>query len=127
MLNQLGEQTSATIALNNNLSSMELDAHQQVHLIQLIREATINAIKHADATRINIECNESDGDVVVSIEDDGVGFEQNNAKLNHYGMSIMQERAVRLNGDLSIETSPDTGCKVTLKYTRSKDTHVDEM
>lgn len=127
MLNQLGEQTTATIALNNNLSSMELDAHQQVHLIQLIREATINAIKHADATRINIECNESDGDVVVSIEDDGVGFEQNNAKLNHYGMSIMQERAARLNGDLSIETSPDTGCKVTLKYTRSKDTHVDEM
>ncbi len=113
--------------LDNNLSSMALDAHQQVHLIQLIREATINAIKHADATRISIKCNESDGDVVVTIEDDGVGFEHSNAKLNHYGMSIMQERAARLNGELTIDASPKTGCKVTLKYTRSKDTHVDEM
>lgn len=127
MLHQLGEQTSAEIVLDNNLSSMALDAHQQVHLIQLIREATINAIKHADATRISIKCNESDGDVVVTIEDDGVGFEHSNAKLNHYGMSIMQERAARLNGELTIDASPKTGCKVTLKYTRSKDTHVDEM
>lgn len=127
MLDQLGEQTHAIITLDNNLSSMELDAHQQVHLIQLIREATINAIKHADATEINIRCDEEHGVVTVSVEDDGIGFEHNSVKLNHYGMSIMQERAARLNGELVIEATPAAGCKVTLKYQRSKDTHVNEM
>lgn len=127
MLEQLDEQTTAKISLNNNLSSMGLDAHQQVHLMQLIREATMNAIKHADATQIIIDCNEQSDTVTVTIEDDGIGFEPQQAKLNHYGMSIMQERAARLNGDLRFETSPERGCKITLTYTRSRDTHVDEM
>ncbi|WGY45190.1 nitrate/nitrite two-component system sensor histidine kinase NarQ [Vibrio sp. ABG19] len=127
MLDQLADQTPARITLNNNLSSMGLEAHQQVHLMQLIREATMNAIKHADATQINIDCNEQDNEVVVTIEDDGVGFDQQEAKLNHYGMSIMQERAGRLNGELRVEASPERGCKVTLTYMRSRDTHDDEM
>ena len=46
----------------------------------------INAIKHADATKIVVECNQVDGDVVVVVEDNGVGFEEHDAKLlNHYG------------------------------------------
>lgn len=127
MLETLDDQTSAKINLTNNLSSLGLDAHQQVHLMQLIREATMNAIKHADATQISIHCNEQEDRVSVTIEDDGIGFEPQEAKLNHYGMSIMQERAARLGGDLRLETSPERGCKVTLTYTRSRDTHVDQM
>ncbi|MGY2572560.1 nitrate/nitrite two-component system sensor histidine kinase NarQ [Vibrio sp. C8] len=126
MINQLKEHTSASIELSNNLSSLELNAHQQVHLMQLIREAVINAIKHADATKILVECNEVDGDVVVEVEDNGVGFEEHDAKLNHYGLSIMQERAARLNGELTVNSSLNSGCKITLKFKQSKDINVDE-
>jgi len=126
MINQLKEHTSASIELTNNLSSLELNAHQQVHLMQLIREAVINAIKHADATKIVVECNQVDGDVVVVVEDNGVGFEEHDAKLNHYGLSIMQERAARLNGDLTVNSSLNSGCRITLKFKQSKDINVDE-
>ncbi|CSI81757.1 nitrate/nitrite sensor protein NarQ [Vibrio cholerae] len=71
MLTQLSGQTDAKIELNNALSSIALDAHQQVHLVQLIREATINAIKHAKATKIKVNCQEQQGRVQVTIEDDG--------------------------------------------------------
>jgi len=126
MINELSEHTTAKIELNNNLSSLDLDSHQQVHLMQLIREATINAIKHANATKINIKCFENDGEVQVIVDDNGIGFTEHNAELNHYGMSIMQERAARLNGELMIESSPNSGCKVILKCERSKDFDVDE-
>lgn len=126
MINQLKEHTSASIELTNNLSSLELNAHQQVHLMQLIREAVINAIKHADATKIVVECNQVDGDVVVVVEDNGVGFEEHDAKLNHYGLSIMQERAARLNGELTVNSSLNSGCRITLKFKQSKDINVDE-
>jgi len=125
MINQLNEQTSAEITLTNNLSSMDLNSHQQVHLMQLIREATLNAAKHANATQITINCDEQDDEVQVIVEDNGVGFEEHDAELNHYGMSIMQERAARLNGELQVESSPGTGCKVILKFERSKDSNVD--
>ncbi len=126
MISELREHTTAEITLTNNLSSLDLDSHQQVHLMQLIREATINAIKHANATDIRITCDENNDQVQIVVEDDGVGFEGQAAELNHYGMSIMQERAARLNGELTIESSPNTGCKVILKCERSKDINVDE-
>ncbi|WP_337918932.1 hypothetical protein, partial [Vibrio cholerae] len=40
-----------------------------------------------------VNCQEQQGRVQVTIEDDGVGFDLQDHKLNHYGMSIMQERA----------------------------------
>lgn len=121
MTEQLRDQTEGEITLNNELSSSELDANQQVHLLQLIREATINAIKHSKATKIEIQCHESESEVTVSIKDNGVGFEQIDKKINHYGMSIMEERASRLGGKLVLDSSPNQGCEVLLKYPKSKD------
>lgn len=121
MIRQLDEQTEAQIVLNNQLSSLELDAHQQVHLMQLMREAVINAMKHAQASEIHVDCYEDEEHVVVTIEDNGCGFDVPQMKQNHYGMSIMQERAARLNGELFIEAAPASGCKITLKYPCAKD------
>lgn len=125
MVATLSEQTSAKIALNNKLSSTELDAHQQVHLLQLIREATLNAMKHAQADNIVIQCLDDGGKITVTIGDDGVGFEHKDEKINHYGMSIMQERAARLHADLNIEASTNEGCTVTLEFQHSKEVNID--
>lgn len=80
MVETLNEQTTAEITLKNRLSSTELDAHQQVHLLQLIREAALNAIKHAQADHIHIQCLDCDGKVTVTVSDDGVGFEHQDEK-----------------------------------------------
>ncbi|ENM5815116.1 nitrate/nitrite two-component system sensor histidine kinase NarQ [Vibrio mimicus] len=127
MLTQLSSQTEAKIELNNALSSIVLDAHQQVHLVQLIREATINAIKHAQATKIMVNCLEQQGTVRVTIEDNGVGFDPQDHKLNHYGMSIMQERAARLRGELKVESAPGKGCKVVLTYQQGEEKNKNEL
>lgn len=127
MVATLDEQTTAKITLDNSLSSTELDAHQQVHLLQLIREATLNAMKHAQADNIVIKCLEYDGKIRVTVEDDGVGFEHQDEKINHYGMSIMQERAKRLHSDLHVEASKDNGCTVTLEFQHSKEVNIDSL
>ncbi|WP_260261684.1 nitrate/nitrite two-component system sensor histidine kinase NarQ [Vibrio intestinalis] len=127
MLEQLDDQTDATISLKNELSSIELAAHEQVHLLQLIREATINAIKHAKAENIDISCVETDNHVVVTVKDDGVGMGGDNSKVNHYGLSIMHERASRLNGELKINTAFNQGCEIELTYPRVKDGDIDTM
>ncbi|MGD8231812.1 nitrate/nitrite two-component system sensor histidine kinase NarQ [Vibrio sp. TRT 1302] len=127
MTSQLAEQTDAEISLNNELSSIELDANQQVHLLQLIREATINAIKHANAQHICIQCHETDTHVLVSVSDDGVGFDQSIEKLNHYGLSIMKERASRLSGNLVVNSRANKGCEVLLEYPKIKETNIDRM
>ncbi|CAM2765470.1 nitrate/nitrite two-component system sensor histidine kinase NarQ [Vibrio mytili] len=127
MVNNLSEQTPAQIVLDNQLSSTELDAHQQVHLLQLIREAVVNAMKHAQATKIQIQCVDNNGHVRVSIEDDGIGFAHQENKINHYGMSIMQERAERLQANLEIAASTNNGCVVKLEFMNNKGPNSDSV
>ena len=121
MLQQLDDQTAVDITLNSYFATQLLDAHQQVHLLQLIREAVLNAIKHADATQIEINCIDSDDSLIVNIIDDGKGFCQQEAELNHYGLTIMRERAERLGGILTVNSSPEQGCIVTLTYNKPKE------
>ncbi|SJL84695.1 nitrate/nitrite two-component system sensor histidine kinase NarQ [Vibrio palustris] len=120
VVDQLRARTSAIINLDNLLVSFELSAQQQVHLVQLIREATINAIKHAQASHITIYCGEENGVVTVYIKDDGIGFSDPPSKVNHYGMNIMYERAQRLGGQLHIDSEPNQGCKVSITYPANK-------
>lgn len=116
LLKPLEEQTNAEIVLDNTLASISLRANHQVHVIQLIREAVLNAIKHADASEIKVECHQQDRMVNISIVDNGSGFCTNIEKLNHYGLTIMSERADRLSGDLSVISKPGEGCTVQLLF-----------
>ncbi|MGF1758279.1 nitrate/nitrite two-component system sensor histidine kinase NarQ [Photobacterium sagamiensis] len=116
MLKPLEEQTDALLIIDNHLSSLSLDAHHQVHLLQVIREAVLNAIKHAQADEIVVSCEQKDDRVDIKIRDDGLGFDPKNEKLNHYGLAIMTERASRLHGVLKINTMPGAGCEVSLTF-----------
>ncbi|KLV05920.1 histidine kinase [Photobacterium aquae] len=117
MLKPLDEQSDALLIIDNQISSLNLDAHHQVHLLQLIREAVLNAIKHAKSDEIVVTCTQHGDEISISIKDDGLGFDPHNEKLNHYGLAIMAERASRLNGELKIETSQGNGSEITLRFT----------
>lgn len=51
MLEDLQSQTPAKLTLDCRLPTLALDAQMQVHLLQIVREAVLNAIKHANASR----------------------------------------------------------------------------
>ncbi len=120
MLEPLEEQTDALLIIDNQISSMALDAHNQVHLLQIIREAVLNAIKHADADEITVNCQQTERHIDVTITDDGKGFDLNESKRDHYGLSIMQERASRLQGELKIQSGIDQGSAICLLFPLQK-------
>lgn len=120
MLEPLEEQTDALLIIDNQISSMALDAHNQVHLLQIIREAVLNAIKHADADEITVNCQQTDQHIHVTIIDDGKGFDLNESKRDHYGLSIMQERASRLQGQLKIQSGINQGSVIGLLFPLQK-------
>lgn len=117
LLQPLQAQTKASLNVDNQLLSMELDAQQQVHLLQYIREAVLNAIKHSHASQVNVYCYQDNSDIHIKVEDNGQGFDVNQPKPNHYGLGIMQERASRLGAEHHIESMLGKGCLVRLKMT----------
>jgi two-component system nitrate/nitrite sensor histidine kinase NarQ len=109
--------TSARIQLHCRLASQALNAQQQVHALQIVREAVLNAIKHADAQEIVIHCEVSaSGDNEITICDDGCGIDSLDEPEGHYGLTIMSERASRLNGTLHIRRGNAGGTEVCLSF-----------
>jgi two-component system nitrate/nitrite sensor histidine kinase NarQ len=117
LINPLRSQTRAEIQVNCALSSQALNAQQQVHALQIVREAVMNAIKHAEAQNITIDCEYAlNGYNMFTISDDGKGIESVEEPEGHYGLNIMSERAERLNGTLTIHRRPEGGTMVQLVF-----------
>ncbi len=76
--------------------------------------------KHSQAHAVRVLLRtSSDGTNTVLIEDDGIGMRERVLESNpgeHIGLSIMQERARRLGGELSIESEPGEGTRVLLTF-----------
>ncbi|GAD88613.1 nitrate/nitrite sensor histidine kinase NarQ [Vibrio halioticoli NBRC 102217] len=116
LLEKLQTTTDAEIEVENKLSSILLEAHQQVHLLQIIREATNNAIKHANSTLIRVQCLQNKEQITVSITDNGCGFDTDIEKTGHYGLSILNERSQYLNGKLTIDSEPNQGSTIRITF-----------
>ncbi|QLB42639.1 nitrate/nitrite two-component system sensor histidine kinase NarQ [Mannheimia pernigra] len=115
IVESLRPKTSAQIRLSCKLPSHMFNAQQQVHVLQIVREAVINAIKHADATEISViaESND-DGEPCLIIQNNGKSLPEKTQIEGHYGLTIMQERAAELKAEFSIQNLEDGGVKVQI-------------
>lgn len=104
MISQLQKQTTANIQLGQFEYNFQAYANQQIHLLQIIREAMINAMKHAKCQNIIVNCTTTNHQVIISIADDGIGISEKPGKENHYGIEIMNQRAAELNARLEIKS-----------------------
>lgn len=117
MVAPLRNQTDAIITLDCDIPTQALDASQQVHLLQIIREGVLNAIKHAQARKISVSCSTSvSGIHTVNILDDGTGIASLTEPEGHYGLNIMHERAARLGGELTISRPDSGGTLITMNF-----------
>jgi two-component system nitrate/nitrite sensor histidine kinase NarX len=100
---------------------VSLNASEEMQIVRIVQESLANIRKHARAqtVRVLLSCR-TPGSYALLVEDDGVGFEHTARKGQpgeHIGLSIMDERARRLGGELRIESEPGEGTRVELTYT----------
>ena len=113
---QLSEQSGMQILLNYQLTDIPLAPHEEIHLLQIIREASQNAVHHSQGSEIMISLQQDEQGVHLAIEDNGVGIPQAAEKLNHYGLAIMQERSKHLDGNIQIIARAEGGTGVYFRF-----------
>ena len=92
---------------------VDLGAESQVIAYQVAREALVNALKHAKASQIVVVVTQENGEVEVTIEDDGVGFVlEATDPSSHFGIGLMEERLRRVRGTLSIQSGENKGTRL---------------
>lgn len=120
LVQRFKNQTGIHIYLQQEWNIVQLSPSIEVEVLRIIQETLNNIRKHSQAHTVRVILrSEPQGNCHILIEDDGVGINPNGKKdktRDHYGLSIMQERAKRINGDLKIESEPGEGTRITLSF-----------
>ena len=112
--------TGLHVLLQCDAGPLHLPTNMELNAFRIVQEALTNIKKHATAYIVRVLLtHDDDGNIYILIENDGKGFDQRKIHSRdgkHLGLTIMRERARHLGGDLKIESEPDEGTRVELKF-----------
>ena len=81
-------------------------------LFLIIQEAVANIVKHAGAGLVSLSLLEDENRVIMSISDDGCGFDDSSRRQGAYGLTTMRERAEKLGGLVEVISRPGAGTTI---------------
>ncbi len=122
VVDRFRQETGITVYLQNQWRSFVLTPNQEVQVFRIIQEALANVRKHSNAHNVRILLGQADDETLsVLIEDDGQGADQEISTTTGHpgekiGLSIMRERADRIEGALLFDSEPGEGTRIQLMF-----------
>lgn len=104
---------------DESVDEAEIENDKILSLLRIIQEAVSNAVRHGQATEVNVQLTLEDGMLTLEIEDNGSGFESSNINHEtlrvegHRGLASMTERMSLMGGTLKIASKSGEGTKIT--------------
>ena len=95
--------------------STKISEYRLLILFRMIQEAVQNSIIHSKSDRIELSVKNKGNQLLVKIRDYGIGFEDGNKKENHFGLSMMQERAKIIHAVFQIHSVLNEGTEITIQ------------
>jgi signal transduction histidine kinase len=114
LLDQLGSRASVTVRFSEMNVPEDLDAKIQTTCFRIAQEAITNAMRHANATQIDVDLRCEKGKLRLLIRDNGIGFDVGSVRAQTAGLGLIgiKERAVLVGGRTKIVSSPDKGTSI---------------
>ena len=107
--------SSIEAVLQNHWPAVNLPVEYERQVLRIVQEGLANVRKHSGADMVRILLNQAHDARRVLIEDDGVGMSLTPDEMdNHFGLSIMQERADSIGATLQLESEPGDGTRIIL-------------
>lgn len=115
-VSEFSQRAGIEVRLHDQLLGHELDSGEQIHVLQVVREALTNVEHHAHARSADVGLAIERGRIRVTVEDDGVGIRDAEPPMHHYGLAIMRDRAATLGGTLKVARRAEGGTRVELEF-----------
>lgn len=104
------------VDVSNVQLSYEFPSNAKAQLTRIVQEALTNIRKHAQSCTVRISAVEREGEAVIEIRDDGIGFSPEEARsASKYGLHSMRERAEIIDAEFQIVSAPGVGTTVRLQ------------
>ena len=109
------------LKIEQDIQSVQLSADDQLTFYRVTQEAITNTLKYAQATSLRVRLRQEDGMAVVSIEDDGLGFDPGVLRIGSHGLRGMRFRVEASGGTLSLASSPGQGTRIEARLQLQRD------
>lgn len=123
------DRTGIDLELDNRLVDLRLSIEQEAQVFFIVQEALANVARHSGATRASVTIEGAGDYYVVTVDDNGRGgpgyfaianptggFEEHPHLKDHFGLSIMRERARLIGGRVEVANLPAGGFRVRLTF-----------
>ena len=107
LLREFGER--AEIEITSRLEPVQLSASKQLTVYRLVQEALTNIGKYAKASRIDVALEMRAGRAMISVRDNGKGFDPNQLSSGSHGLLGMRYRIEAEGGRMNLTTAPGKG------------------
>jgi signal transduction histidine kinase len=89
----------------------------EVALLRVVQEALTNVVRHSHATAVDVELRAEAGEVVLTVHDNGIGFDaaHDRPRSDCFGLDGMRERVHHAGGTLTVVGAPHSGTTVTAR------------
>lgn len=116
-IDEFQDEGAPHVELQFESDTLPLAPLAQTQVVQIVREALINARRHAHAQQVVVRAWGVNGDAVFQVADNGCGFDPKMAGGSHHlGLTIMRTRAERSGGKLEIDSAPGQGTRITARF-----------
>ncbi|MCF8149697.1 MAG: GAF domain-containing protein [Burkholderiaceae bacterium] len=123
------ERTGILLHYQNRLTDLRITPEQESQVFHILQEALANVARHSGATRASMTLEASGDYYVATVEDNGKGgqgffaianriggFTEHPGLRDHFGLTIMRERAQKIGGRLEVVNLPQGGFRVRLSF-----------
>lgn len=111
------EQEGTAIAFQSYGLQDDMPRAIGIMVYRIIQELISNALKHAGATHILAQCLQNGNDLSITVEDDGMGFNERQTARPGMGLANVRTRVAYLGGKLDIHSEPGVGTTITIELT----------
>ena len=123
------DRTGIELEYDNRIADLRLSVDQEVQVYYIVQEALANVARHSGATRARLTLAGAGDYYEATVEDNGKGgrgyfaianrtggFEEHPGLRDHFGLSIMRERARNIGGRIEVANLPEGGFRVRLMF-----------
>ena len=113
---EFARRSNVVFEIDNRVPDLALEPDVELHVLQIVREALSNVVRHSHARHAWVELSaDASGALRAAVTDDGVGLTRASTDASHHGLNILRERAQAIGAQIDIDNAGiDGGTRVRL-------------
>jgi len=110
---EIGRRMGVAIEYENSFDDTDIHPDISIGIFRILQESLTNIVRHANAQKIKVKIAELGNRIVLTVEDDGIGFDMNTKQEQPaFGLIGIKECTSMLQGECAIYSKPGAGTKI---------------